>query len=68
MGDAEKGRKTILNYHQVWEQFGATPEFYSLSKLIPTKGREGYPLRPGNDLMNIPAASPDFGVGVFQNF
>ena len=47
MGDAEKGRKTILNYFQVWEQFGATPEFFSLTKLLPIKGREGYPLRPG---------------------
>lgn len=47
MGDVEKGQKTILNYFQVWEQFGATPEFHSLTKLTPTKGREGYPLRPG---------------------
>lgn len=47
MGEADKGLKTILNYFQVWEQFGATPEFYSLTKLSPTKGREGYPLRPG---------------------
>ncbi|KAF6027895.1 EDEM2 [Bugula neritina] len=46
MGEADKGLKTILNYFQVWEQFGATPEFYSLTKLSPTKGREGYPLRP----------------------
>ncbi|XP_067952146.1 ER degradation-enhancing alpha-mannosidase-like protein 2 [Watersipora subatra] len=46
MGDAEKGRKTILNYFQVFEQFGATPEFYSLTKLTANTGREGYPLRP----------------------
>jgi len=45
MGEADKGLKTILNYFQVWEQFGATPEFYSLTKLSPTKGRD--PLRPG---------------------
>lgn len=46
-GDIEEGKKTLLNYFQVWEQYGATPEFFSLTKLIPQKGREGYPLRPG---------------------
>ena len=47
MGNTEDARKTIMNYFQVWEQYGATPEFYSLNKVAPVKGREGYPLRPG---------------------
>ncbi|CAH1785924.1 unnamed protein product [Owenia fusiformis] len=46
IGDIEKGMKTILNYHQVWRQYGALPEFYSITKGEAHATREGYPLRP----------------------
>ena len=39
--------RTIHNYHQVWKQFGFTPEFYNIAKADVQNNREGYPLRPG---------------------
>ena len=47
IGDIDQGMKTLHNYHQVWKQFGATPEFYNIPKSEASAGREGYPLRPG---------------------
>ncbi|XP_046546158.1 ER degradation-enhancing alpha-mannosidase-like protein 2 [Haliotis rubra] len=46
MGSVEKGMKTLHNYHQVWKQFGFTPEYYNIPKSEVHQGREGYPLRP----------------------
>ena len=39
--------KTLHNYHQVWKQYGFTPEFYNIPKSEAHTSREGYPLRPG---------------------
>ncbi|KAK7480421.1 hypothetical protein BaRGS_00028340 [Batillaria attramentaria] len=46
LGDLDSAMKTIHNFHQVWQQFGATPEFYNIPKAEVHQGREGYPLRP----------------------
>lgn len=43
IGDASA---TFKKYYQVWQQFGATPEFYHLVHNKPVQNREGYPLRP----------------------
>jgi mannosidase alpha-like ER degradation enhancer 2 len=40
----------IHNFHQVWKQYGFTPEYYNIPKNEAHKGREGYPLRPGMEL------------------
>jgi hypothetical protein len=47
VGNIDKAMKTIHNYHQVWKQFGFTPEFYNIGKAEAVSKREGYPLRPG---------------------
>ena len=47
VGDIEKAMKSIHNYHQVWLQYGFTPEFYNIPKNEIHGTREGYPLRPG---------------------
>lgn len=47
LGDLDSAMKTIHNFHQVWQQFGATPEFYNIPKAEVHQGRESYPLRPG---------------------
>jgi len=46
VGDTEQAMKTILNYHQVWKQYGFLPEFYNVAQGGASAGREGYPLRP----------------------
>uniref|UniRef100_A0A2C9JWC8 alpha-1,2-Mannosidase n=1 Tax=Biomphalaria glabrata TaxID=6526 RepID=A0A2C9JWC8_BIOGL len=46
VGDLDDAVKTIHNYHQVWRQFGFTPEYYNIPKAEVHQGREGYPLRP----------------------
>eukprot|EP00088_Acartia_fossae_P025857 TRINITY_DN2662_c0_g1_i3.p1 TRINITY_DN2662_c0_g1~~TRINITY_DN2662_c0_g1_i3.p1 ORF type:complete len:782 (+),score=127.26 TRINITY_DN2662_c0_g1_i3:86-2431(+) len=45
-GDIENALKSLHNYHQVWKQFGFTPEFYNVAQGGASAGREGYPLRP----------------------
>lgn len=34
------------NYHQVWKQYGFTPEFYNIPQGQVGANRESYPLRP----------------------
>lgn len=34
------------NYHQVWKQYGFTPEFYNIAQGQVGTNRESYPLRP----------------------
>lgn len=34
------------NYHQVWKQYGFTPEYYHVIQGEVYGNREGYPLRP----------------------
>ncbi|XP_076471092.1 ER degradation-enhancing alpha-mannosidase-like protein 2 [Babylonia areolata] len=46
LGDLDSAMKTLHNFHQVWKQFGSTPEFYNIPKAEVHQGREGYPLRP----------------------
>ena len=50
LGDTEKAMKTLHNYHQVWRQFGFTPEFYNIVNSNAHHMREAYPLRPGRGL------------------
>ncbi|KAA0186645.1 hypothetical protein HAZT_HAZT006204 [Hyalella azteca] len=45
-GDLEAAQKTIHNYHQVWRQYGFTPESYNIPQGEAGSKREGYPLRP----------------------
>lgn len=44
VGEIEQALKTLYNYHQVWKQYGFTPEFYDIPHSHVK--REGYPLRP----------------------
>jgi hypothetical protein len=53
-GDIDLAARTARNYHTVWQRYGATPEFLHLNMGKPIKGREGYPLRPGTTLEQIP--------------
>ncbi|XP_041366151.1 ER degradation-enhancing alpha-mannosidase-like protein 2 [Gigantopelta aegis] len=46
LGDIDKAMKTIHNFHQVWKQYGFTPEYYNIPKSEVHHNREGYPLRP----------------------
>lgn len=46
VGDLEGARKSLYNYHQVWKQYGFTPEFYDVGRSKASAKREGYPLRP----------------------
>ncbi|XP_066992134.1 ER degradation-enhancing alpha-mannosidase-like protein 2 [Anabrus simplex] len=46
IGDINKGVKSLHNYHQVWKQYGFTPEFYNIPQGEVGANREGYPLRP----------------------
>ena len=50
LGETDQAMKTIHNFHQVWKQYGFTPEYYNIPKNEAHKGREGYPLRPGMEL------------------
>lgn len=45
-GDSATGMKSLHNYHQVWRQYGFTPEFYNIAANEAGTHREGYPLRP----------------------
>lgn len=38
--------KSIHNYHQVWKQYGFTPEFFNIPQGEAGSQRESYPLRP----------------------
>ncbi|XP_052067017.1 ER degradation-enhancing alpha-mannosidase-like protein 2 [Mytilus californianus] len=46
LGENDQAMKTLHNFHQVWKQYGFTPEYYNIPKNEAHKGREGYPLRP----------------------
>ncbi|XP_042883562.1 ER degradation-enhancing alpha-mannosidase-like protein 2 [Penaeus japonicus] len=46
VGDVNSALKSVFNYHQVWKQFGFTPEFYNIPRAEASANREGYPLRP----------------------
>ncbi|XP_067141881.1 ER degradation-enhancing alpha-mannosidase-like protein 2 isoform X1 [Centruroides vittatus] len=45
-GEIDQAQKTLYNYHQVWKQYGFTPEFYDIVRGQVNNRREGYPLRP----------------------
>ncbi|XP_015930043.1 ER degradation-enhancing alpha-mannosidase-like protein 2 [Parasteatoda tepidariorum] len=44
VGDIEQAVKTLYNYHQIWKQYGFTPEIYDVAHSHAK--RENYPLRP----------------------
>ncbi|XP_025831739.1 ER degradation-enhancing alpha-mannosidase-like protein 2 isoform X3 [Agrilus planipennis] len=46
IGDTESAMRTLHNYHQVWVQYGFTPEFYNIIQTEAGTNREHYPLRP----------------------
>ncbi|KAK8770403.1 hypothetical protein V5799_013130 [Amblyomma americanum] len=46
IGDLENARKSLYNYHQVWREYGFTPEFYEVVHGRAHPKRDGYPLRP----------------------
>lgn len=46
IGDINKAIKSLHNYHQVWKQYGFTPEYYNIPQGEAGANREGYPLRP----------------------
>lgn len=46
VGDLEQARKTLLNYHLIWKQYGSLPEFYNIFNANVHSNREVYPLRP----------------------
>uniref|UniRef100_T1IZX8 alpha-1,2-Mannosidase n=1 Tax=Strigamia maritima TaxID=126957 RepID=T1IZX8_STRMM len=46
VGDIQAGLKSLHNYHQIWKQYGFTPEFYNIPLSEAHVNREGYPLRP----------------------
>jgi len=46
VGDVSGAMKSLHNYHQVWKQYGFTPEFYNVAQGGVAANREGYPLRP----------------------
>lgn len=46
VGDTSKAMKSLHNYHQVWKQYGFTPEFYNIPQGEAGTNRENYPLRP----------------------
>ncbi|XP_054268962.1 ER degradation-enhancing alpha-mannosidase-like protein 2 [Macrosteles quadrilineatus] len=46
IGDISGGMKSLHNYHQVWKQYGFTPEFYNIAQGQVGTNREAYPLRP----------------------
>ncbi|KAF5285491.1 hypothetical protein FQR65_LT13236 [Abscondita terminalis] len=46
IGDTSSAMKTLYNYHQVWQQYGFTPEFYNIAQAEAGTNRENYPLRP----------------------
>jgi len=46
VGDIQAALKSLHNYHQVWKQYGFTPEFYNVAQGGVAAQREGYPLRP----------------------
>lgn len=46
VGDLENARKSLYNYHQIWREYGFTPEFYEVVHGRAHPKRDGYPLRP----------------------
>lgn len=46
LGETSSAMKTLHNYHQVWLQYGFTPEFYNIPQTETTTNRDNYPLRP----------------------
>lgn len=53
LGNNDGAMKTMHNFHQVWKQYGFTPEYYNIPKNELHTGREGYPLRPGKSLYTM---------------
>ncbi|XP_045479503.1 ER degradation-enhancing alpha-mannosidase-like protein 2 [Harmonia axyridis] len=46
IGDTSSAMRTLHNYHQVWQQYGFTPEFYHIPQTEAGLNKESWPLRP----------------------
>lgn len=46
IGETSSAMRTLHNYHQVWQQYGFTPEFYYIPHSEAGTNRDSYPLRP----------------------
>ncbi|VEN34914.1 unnamed protein product [Callosobruchus maculatus] len=46
IGETSNAMRTLHNYHQVWQQYGFTPEFYYIPQTEAGSNKESYPLRP----------------------
>ncbi|KAG5886978.1 hypothetical protein JTB14_006620 [Gonioctena quinquepunctata] len=46
IGDTSNAMRSLHNYHQVWQQYGFTPEFYYIPQTESGSNKESYPLRP----------------------
>ncbi|CAH1974087.1 unnamed protein product [Acanthoscelides obtectus] len=46
IGETSNAMRTLHNYHQVWQQYGFTPEFYYIPQTKAGTNKESYPLRP----------------------
>ncbi|XP_019872815.1 ER degradation-enhancing alpha-mannosidase-like protein 2 [Aethina tumida] len=46
IGETSSAMRTLHNYHQVWGQYGFTPEFYNIPQSEAGTNRETYPMRP----------------------
>ncbi|KAF7267328.1 hypothetical protein GWI33_019446 [Rhynchophorus ferrugineus] len=46
IGETSNAMRSLHNYHQVWQQYGFTPEFYYITQNEAGVGKESYPLRP----------------------
>ncbi|CAG9865337.1 unnamed protein product [Phyllotreta striolata] len=46
IGETNSAMRTLHNYHQVWQQYGFTPEFYYIPQTESGSNKESYPLRP----------------------
>ncbi|CAH1160168.1 unnamed protein product [Phaedon cochleariae] len=46
IGETSSAMRTLHNYHQVWQQYGFTPEFFYIPQNEAGSHKESYPLRP----------------------
>lgn len=46
IGELDQAKRTLINYHSIWRQYGSLPEFYNINTGDVYNNREAYPLRP----------------------
>ncbi|KAL1509872.1 hypothetical protein ABEB36_004543 [Hypothenemus hampei] len=74
IGETNSAMRTLHSYHQVWQQYGFTPEFYYITQNEAGTGKESYPLRPEliESIMYLYRATGDpilleFGVDILKS-